>query len=374
MWSMDLYTLLIRSADAGIEQIQDSRHMEPGHNGPYHDPETPVRNTSHWTITFLTAYKITGDDRYLDAVEKCLSYLMSDKVRPHGHTFRHRNIDGKDACNGLIGQAWTIEALAMAGGELDRQEPLNVAKSVFLQHPFSNSLGAWKVVEVDGTTLGYDLTLNHQIWFAAAGAQIVENDDSADQIESVVRTFLDELQHNMHQYSSGLIYHNLRPTFNTAKYSILALENFKRRRVPMPILENVRAETKQNLKNKAIGYHSFNLYGLALLKQVYPDHGFWSCRKFLQTLEFIQSGQFKNALETNPYGYPYNCSGIEIAFATHVFENDIELIQKWLSNQFKHNYDLETEMLTKNTEDPVTLASRIYEATRLPNVSIDIDY
>jgi len=366
---MDLYTLLIRSADAGIEQIQDSRHMEPGHNGPYHDPETPVRNTAHWTITFLTAYKITGDNCYLDAVEKCLSYLMSDEVRPHGNTFRHRNIDGKDACNGLIGQAWTMEALAMAGGELNRQEPLNLAKSVFLQHPFSNSLGAWKVVEVDGTTLGYDLTLNHQIWFAAAGAQIVENDNSADQIESEVRNFLDELQHNMHQYSSGLIYHNLRPSLSLQKYTILALENINRRRIPMPILEQLRPETTKDRKRKAIGYHSFNLYGLTLLKQVYPDHDFWCSTVFEKALNYSSSDQFKEMIETNPYGYPYNCTGIEMAVVSHAFNDDTNTADEWLAEQFNRSLDPETKLLTKDTEDPATTSARIYEATRLPNIS-----
>lgn len=370
---MDLYNLLIRSADYGAEKIEGNQHMQPGHNGPYHDPETPVRNTSHWTIIFLTAYQITGDDRYLRAVEKCLSYLMSDEVRPYGNTFCHRSVDGKDSCNGLIGQAWTIEALATAGGELERQEPLDLAKSVFLQHPFSDSLGAWKAVEIDGTILGYDLTLNHQIWFAAAGAQIVLNASNADQIEQEVRGFLDELPLNMHQYSSGLIYHNLRPRFDAQKYGILTIENLKRRRIPMPILEYIRPETKRKLKKKAVGYHSFNLYGLALLKQAYPDHAFWNSNSLLSALEYGESKQFETALDSNPYGYPYNCSGIEMAFATHIFENNRNQVQWWLSKQIQFSYDSDTGAMIKNTEDRTTLASRIYEATRLPNVTIDIN-
>ena len=363
---MDLYTLLIHNADAGLEQLE--QHMPAGHNGPYHDPETPVRNTSHWAITFLTAYRITGDEQYLEGVETCLSYLLSDEVRPHGETFCHREIEGKDACNGLIGQAWTIEALATVGCELEQEEPIETAKSVFLQHPFTGSLGAWKVVEIDGSALGYDLTLNHQIWFAAAGAQIVASTDDSTSVDRQVRRFLDNLEENMHVYPSGLIYHNVRPRFSLQKYGLLAFENIKRRRVPMPILERFRSETRKKQKRKAIGYHSFNLYGLALLNQEYPDHSFWRSTTFENALEYSQSDQFKNALKTNPYGYPYNCSGIEMGVVAHVFRDDTETVRDWLSEQFDRLLDPETKLLTNNTEDPATTSARIYEATRLPNI------
>lgn len=364
---MDLYTLLIHNAEAGLEQLEE--HMPAGHNGPYHDLETPVRNTSHWAITFLTAFRITGDEHYLDGVETCLSYLLSDEARPHGETFHHRSTEGKDACNGLIGQAWTIEALATVGGELEREEPIETARSVFLRHPFTNSLGAWKVVEVDGSVLGYDLTLNHQLWFAAAGAQLVANPDNTTRINRQVRRFLDELEENMHVYSSGLIYHNVRPRFSIQKYGILAFENIKQRRVPMPILERFRPETREDQRKKAVGYHSFNLYALALLKRVYPEHSFWRSTAFEKALEHSNSDQFKNALETNPYGYPYNCTGIEMAVVAHVFNDDTETAREWLTEQFNRSLDPDTKLLTKNTEDAATTSARIYEATRLPNIS-----
>lgn len=364
---MDLYTLLIHNAEAGLERLDE--HMPAGHNGPYHDLETPVRNTSHWAITFLNAFRTTGDEQYLDGVETCLSYLLSTEARPHGETFRHRAIEGIDACNGLIGQAWTIEALATVGGELNRKEPIETARSVFLRHPFTDSLGAWKVVEVDGSVLGYDLTLNHQLWFAAAGAQIVANADDTARIDRQVRRFLDGLDGNMHVYPSGLIYHNVRPQFNLQKYGRLTFENIKRRRVPMWILERFRPETREDQLKKAIGYHSFNLYALALLKQIYPEHSFWRSTTFEKALVHSNSDRFKQELETNPYGYPYNCTGIEMAVVAHVFNNDTETAREWLTEQFNRSLDADTMLLTKSTEDAATMNARIYEATRLPNIS-----
>ena len=365
---MDLHTLLIRSADAGLEFLDDSEHMPAGHNGPYHDPETPVRNTAHWSITFLKAYQITDDDKYRDAATKCISYLLSDEVRPYGETFRHRKTKKKDACNGLIGQAWTIEALATVGGSLNWSEPLELAKSTFLRHPFDETLAAWKVVDIDGTIRGYDLTLNHQIWFAAAGALILEHAEVTESVKKQVRKFLDELNNNMYIYQSGIIYHNVRPKVDFRKYHKLSIENTKRRRIPMPIIEVIRPETKLDLKQKSIGYQSFNLYALALIYQLYPELDLWNSNEVTSSLDYSRTNSFKNSLENNEFAYPYNCTGIEMSYVNHVFNGKQSEIRAWLSTQFNRSYDLDSGLMRNETEDVETLSARLYEATRLPNI------
>ena len=60
---MTLYDILVKSALAGIALMQDDGSMPNGHNGPYGDPETPVRNTAHWSITFAKAYEIMDEVR-----------------------------------------------------------------------------------------------------------------------------------------------------------------------------------------------------------------------------------------------------------------------------------------------------------------------
>ena len=366
---MELHQLIVNTAKAGLELINKGGHMPAGHNGSHQDPETPVRNTSHWIITFLKAHQITGEEKYLNATEQCLSFLTNEKTRPHGYTFHHRNIMGKDACNGLIGQAWTIEALVAAGNQLGKSNLLNLAKSVFLLQPFSRRLGAWQVIDIDGSNKGYDFTLNHQIWFAASGAQIVEAATESNQIECQVVQFLDELDSNLHLYPSGLIYHNIHPYRSLTKIGICGLENVRRRRIPMPALELFRPETKMNQRKKAIGYHSFNLYALAMLKKSFPDHVFWQSDIFDRLLEYGQSTTFRNELDINPYGYSFNCSGIEMGFAIDVFEKNNHQVRDWVSEQFKRTYDTETHLMTKNTMDSATLAARFYEVTRLPNIN-----
>jgi hypothetical protein len=38
--------------------------------------------------------------------------------------------------------------------------------------------------------------------------------------------------------------------------------------------------------------------------------------------------------------------------------------------QLRRTYDDERHRLARNTDDPVTLAARVYEATRLPDVEV----
>jgi len=366
---MDLHSILTTCAETGLKLLQDKEHMPAGHNGPYHDPETPVRNTSHWIITFIKCYQITGENKFLEAAEQCVSYLTRQEVRPYGYTFYLRNIGNKDACNGLIGQAWCIEALVAAGCQLKEPDLLDLAKSIFLSHPFNKKLAAWQVIDIDGSNKGYDLTLNHQIWFAASGAQIINSGIECVQVRRQVTEFLDSLTENIHLYPSGLIYHNIYPRNSLIKLSIWGSENIKRRRIPMPILERLRPEMKMKLRKKAIGYHSFNLYGLGMLKQVFSEHQFWNSNKFNNTIKYGRSVLYKNQLNNNKYSYSFNCTGIEMAFVSHVFCDDTEAAREWLSEQFERSFDTKNKSFTKDTEDPATMGARIYEATRLPNIS-----
>ena len=92
----------------------ESIYFNGGHNGPYNDSETPVRNKGHWLIIFSKCFELTGKQIYLDTVRKLAEYLVSKESRPYGYSFHHRLKEVKDKCNGLIGQAWTFAALAHA--------------------------------------------------------------------------------------------------------------------------------------------------------------------------------------------------------------------------------------------------------------------
>lgn len=368
---MNLHDILVKSADAALSRQESSQgYMPPGHNGSYHDPETPVRNTAHWLITFIKAYGISGEKKFLDAAYKAAHYLTSSDIRPMGAAFWHRKNPTKDTCNGLIGQAWTIEALAVAAPILEMPELITLAEQVFLLHPYDPSTGLWQRVSVDGTYLDFDYTFNHQLWFAAAGGLLIQSARSSD-VNLNVQRFLDCLTKSFQTHSSGLIKH------------FVSLKHFPMRKRVVDIAEqswklkylSSLAEKRRYMQRKEVGYHSFNLYAFALLKREYQSHPFWKTSKFLSTLKYASSDTYFTEVQASKYGYPYNPPGFEIPFVLGTFNPDTDTDSEqsqWASKQLLECYDFDSSFMNKNTADANTHSARIYEATRLKNLPLSV--
>ena len=127
---------------------------------------------------------------------------------------------------------------------------------------------------------------------------------------------------------------------------------------------------------KSIGYHSFNMYAFAMLKMTMPNHQFWNSEIFNRTVTYMLTDEYKKELNNNIFGYPYNPPGFEVPFSISVlnpidFARLVEFTQMWIYEQLKRSYDSKSEMMSKNTQDSLTLTARIYELTRL---SSDIFY
>jgi hypothetical protein len=368
---MELYDILVKSANSALNLIdEETGAMPPGHNGSYHDPETPVRNTSHWLITFLKAYSISGDVKFLDASHRLAKYLCSDHARPMKAAFWHRKNPHKDTCNGLVGQAWTIEALTVAAQELEMPELSTLARDVFLLHPFESTYGLWQSVSADGTYLKFDFTFNHQLWFAASGG-LLANLIKSNEISDRVQCFLSKASFNFKIHSFGLIHQpiplKLFP-FNAKLYkAIEQLRNIRN-------LKNKPKKQKVYMTQKEVGYHGFNLYAFSLLKTVYPNNSFWNKKKFLAALDYMQSERYWHDVKNSNYGYPYNPPGFEIPYALDTFCSDTQIIQRrWVTEQIRSCYNFESNLMNRNTPDPMTHAARLYEATRLSNLEIDLE-
>ena len=163
---LSLNQLILQVAQKGIKLQNNDGSMNPGRNGPYGDYETPVRNTSHWTITFSKAFELTDEHKFREAAMACIQYLENETTRPNGYTFWHRNSPTKDKCNGLIGQAWTIEALTVAASTFNLPHISRLAQDIFFLHPFNTHRSLWHKVEIDGRILDIDETFNHQLWLS----------------------------------------------------------------------------------------------------------------------------------------------------------------------------------------------------------------
>jgi len=356
---LKLYKIIVKNTEKVLKKSFENSYFKTN-NGPYNDPETKVRAYSHWAITLLKAYEITKENKYKNAAKTFLDYLCSKEARPFGFTFYCRKNPKKDKCNGLIGQAWTIEALMQGYKVLKEEKYKKLARKVFLMHNFKKSCGYWKRREITGKKLFYDMTFNHQLWFAAIGSMI--SNDKNDRVGKQVNIFMDKLEKNISIHKNGLIRHLI----------------FAKLISPLYLLKNKLVKSKIDklyLYNKEAGYHAFNLYALALLKERFPNHKLWQSKKFKKILEYAISKEHFVVSEKDKYGFPFNPSGIETAFFVYVFKEYFKgykkIMKERLEKQFKNHLDKETFLMDKNTSDPNTLSARIYEAVHLPNLKLE---
>ena len=147
------------------------------------------------------------------------------------------------------------------------------------------------------------------------------------------------------------------------------------RDIPGYLKEILRGFRKHKIKNslyiKSVGYHSFNLYAYAILKKNFPNHNFWNSDTFLKMVSTTNNKAFLENLDKGPYGWPYNPTGIELAYVGKVFSLGEDYNQKWLSLQYKKTYEsLSDNLMIKGSADIATSSARIYEAVRIADNSL----
>ena len=375
---MNVHDLILVCATSFLKRQNEDGSFPAGHNGPYYDVELPIRNTSHILILLLKAYALTGDDRFIKPARRAAEYIKADERRPMGANFWSRKTPTRDFSNGLIGPAWIIEALTYAAPYFEDLGLRELAANVFLLHPFNPDKGVWQCVNVDGSHAPVDNTFNHQLWFAAAGNMIDRNPAIKEQVE----TFMNRLDGNLDIYRNGLITHHLKTHH---------MSNIKfKRRLKLKARDSLhyfRGDAHMDtVINKAIAYHAFNTHGFALLYDRHKDNPFWSSERFKKIIAFIESDLYSKGLNQhlrdkgtesvtlpfNKYGYAYNPPGIEVAHTAQTFEKYFkakanEIAPMSLNKQLERTFSWDTGFMDRNTDDKVTLASRIYEMVYLNN-------
>ncbi|MFW6015622.1 MAG: hypothetical protein ACOCRK_04230, partial [bacterium] len=177
---MQIKQIMDKIISRKLLEIESKGFIKGGHNGPYYDEETPVRNTAHWAVIFSYYYKKTNQKRYYDAVKLCGDYLLSKEARPMNGTFFCRYNTNKDFVNGIIGQAWAIEGLVAVYDTTSDEKYIQAAREVFLMLPFDQNNKLWSVIDIDGSRKGFDMTFNHQLWFATSGVLILSKKNDSE--------------------------------------------------------------------------------------------------------------------------------------------------------------------------------------------------
>ena len=376
---MRLNKMILKFAENSKKLQNEDGLFLQGHNGPYYDPETPVRNSGHWLIIFSKCYELTDEKKYKDKVYRIAEYLTSEDVRPNGNSFYHRNKKGKDRCNGLIGQAWTFEALVEAAKTLEDNKYSLLAEEVFFQHKFHEEHGLWHCLGIDGKILPIDRTFNHQLWFAACASLI--KSQKSNEILRRIKKFINMLPQNLTIMENGMIFHPIERLFkvNSINCNIENKRLLKKVKKILKILRNFilnkRILTEKEIYDKeiyrSIGYHSFNMYAFAILKSQLPNNVIWQSDLMERSINFLLSNEYNSLLENNKYSFPYNPPGFEIPYSLYMLkkmkrEEFIEISKYWINKQFNKCFNKESFMMDRNTKDALTHTARIYELTRLP--------
>jgi len=371
-----LIDFVVDQAEIALSKQSDRGAMPAGCNGPYHNPETPVRNSAHWLITFSWLYRMTRDQRYLDGAEKLAAYLSDPAHRPHGYSFACRQ-GAMDQCNGLIGQAWAMEGLAEAARLFSDRRYSKIAIDVFNKHKFDHNLGVWQRLEPDGRDIGEDPTFNHQLWFATAAAEVLADVGESD--HPVVARFMVKLNDTFTVLGNGHIRH-----LTYHRLSTMHLKNLAKRPVAsvgkLLGINSMHDRFEKQAKHavlREVGYQCFNIYALARLSSMFADHALFTSQPFRRAIAYLESDDYKAEVEGNPYGYGYNAPGFEVPFCLSVFSRrkNNELLceaKYWIEKQIRLTYDPRTRIFSRNAEDPETLSARIYELVRSPEVFFDL--
>ena len=278
------------------------------------ESRTKVGSTSSWLLTLVAAFELTDNPEFKAAALKSASYLTNEKVRPEGYTFDIRDGDGKDRCDGLVGQSSPIRALSRAGRVFDHPSSLEAANEVFKLLPFDEKLALWERREIDGTLLSYDRTLNHQLKFAAAGAGLTGIEPNS----RAIKTFLDQLTHLMQTRRDGVIIHyvnlNLKESVNrfigsSRHYPLLG------HHLVYSLYKNSRER-----RIKEIGYHPINMHHLARLYCHFPEHEFWHSETFQACKQFMIEDLRTSSSRDSPHGSSF--PGLHYALAVDNFAPD----------------------------------------------------
>lgn len=352
--------------------------IKNGHNGPYYDYEMPIRNISHWICIFEKYFDIKKDDRYKEAVKLLSRIYLDPEILPENTCCVCRVKCGKDKTNGVIGPAWVIEGLLASARVLKDDTFYYKAVALFFTQKFSEKYGLWSVIEIDGRNFGFDITFNHQLWFAAAGSQIIDYKYN-DVIDKQIKTFLDKACNFFVIHNTGLIFHYV-------KYK----PNFRQARWYNKTFNTTQAglnHEKPSLIYKEEGYHSFSIYAFALLYDRYKEERFFKSEKVKKAIMFafdehelerlynscskLDSTKIaKNSIERlNAYAYPYNSPAFEFMLIDKVFGDGkhTDLFEKMMDIQIDFTYDSEKKSFSRNTEDSETLDARLYELIRAFN-------
>ncbi len=360
--------LLEEAAESQFKRFQRIGHAVPGNNGPYHCRETPVRNTGHWLVTYTYLWKRSGREDYRMLCMQFADYLLSEQAKSRSGAIQCVD-DPKalDPINGLIGQAWTIEALLYAYEAYGKQEFYDCALRIFRSQVYDPGTGFWKRTAPDGEVIDFDYTINHQVWFCLAGLKLLRVQEN-----ECIRKQTDRFLHLVEREYFGIHRNGLIKHFGAMHMSCGQFRKlyFKQYVKYAGLKLHIFNPEKVCLLRQEEGYHLFELYGFAHIALQMPDYALFGSEPFHKALRYGTNISALNRIlgtddpaTMNQFAYGYNSPAFEEPFVESVFSGRITVdkVRALLELQKRLTWNCETRMLDHNTHDPDTLTARLYE-------------
>ena len=331
-----------------------------GRNGPHFDLESPIRNSSHALSAMSIAFRLTEDRRFEESGRRLADFILSADGFSANGIHLHRQRPGKDCCNGVIGPAWVIEALALAGRLLGHVGARARAKELSEAQPFSQKAALWERRDPCGGRARVDRTLNHQASFATS-IQL-----ALDETHPNVCRFLDHLAAGgLRVDASGQIVHHVPRNDEVQNWARGQMERILRAGANSNHVDRIRRRDLTDRHKRDTGYHIYSLFTLARLYGHTRDHPLWQSTSFTRALALPLEPAWIEALDENRYAYPYNGPGLELPLVAVTFGERFPGLWNAASHALKKQvaltWDFESKAFTRGSEDPLTLTARSYE-------------
>ena len=357
-------------ANGNYERFFELGHAIEGHNGPHGHMDTPVRNTAHYLIIYSYLFSKTNDEKYKEISEKFANYLCEMQKKTISGAIECMKNDSFDRLNGLIGQAWVIEALVYYYEKFQDNSRLEVAKEIFYSQEYDYSMHVWHRIELDGRNIGIDNAYNHQVMFAAASCKLADycNDPEIDRI---IRDFLNNTERDFNIYNNGLLKHSINiksPEIKKAKIKKI----IKFCLTPLKFFDSKFFDAKYIER----AYHIFDIYCFSILSERYSDLPLFNSDKYKKAVKYALDIEHYNKdngvdqyLKTgrlfNVYSYSYNSPVFEYPYiAINNGFDDEALFNSIYDTQEKLMLDKQTGMFSRNNPDLETWNARAYEIIR----------
>lgn len=346
---MNISDLIIIAADKGRNLSKDGLYP-PGHNGPWDQMETPVRNTCHWMVTNAKAFSLTGKSTYKDLVHKSAKAILNPKYNPFSASYMILNANASYP-NGIIGQAWVMEALVAACACLEEPYYLELAKRLALKHHFDPSVNLWAVLTIDGVTGEVHISLNQQLWFGAMNHVVGKLSNNAELLRRSELFYT-----SLYKYfwnSQNLIHMKINPL------SIMS----KKRREFQHLVRMLITEPKTQT-NATIGYLPF---ALAPIVYAWKQGANVSEKVISESKRCIQNfcAIPMSKLEDNWYCFIYHPTGFEVSYILKALFSDAVDSDFWTNYQLNNYYHHFLNSPEATTRPCPTLIARFHESTYL---------